>query len=565
MPLRLPKRLSALVAAAIALGLALSVYWFLRLGLADLRARLSQLHLPLLLAVLGLVVAALLLRMLRWHFLLRSADFPVRPADSARFFLAALVMVLTPGYVGELIKAYWLRRRYAIAMRSSVPLIFFERFFDALALTMLFLAAASSRPSRALALLLVLSVVLGVLWRFFCPACLGLASLLGRIRLVLFLRHSPAETPADVERLRSPYFFSVAFVLSLLAWAPVAYSLRLVAASLGRALPAADAVRIFSGGTLLGGMSLIPGGIAVAGSWFIRELQRAGFPLDEAVLGAALLRFLTFWFAFGVGAIAYVFFTRRAEAPPNLGKMLHFDEVSSCYDAQIPEHVRDLLVERKTERMLAVLRASSAPRSAAAAAPAGLDVGCGLGWYTARMTERGWPTIGLDLSLEQARRARRRTPTVAAADALALPFADETFDFAYCINALRHLPGREAQRRAFQEIARVLKPGGWLFLHEINVRNPLFRFYMGYVFPLVRKIDEGTEHWIDPRALARLQPWLEPSRIDYFTFLPDFTPRPVMKMALRIETLLEKTPLRVWSAHYMAALRKRGEGLEEKV
>jgi hypothetical protein len=44
--------------------------------------------------------------------------------------------------------------------------------------------------------------------------------------------------------------------------------------------------------------------------------------------------------------------------------------------------------------------------------------------------------------------------------------------------------------------------------------------------------------------------------VDYFTFLPDFTPRPVLDALRGFEAWLEGSPLRSWSAHYAASLTK---------
>lgn len=553
MLLAVSKRLALLITVAILFGIALSIYWFLRLNPAESAERLRHLNAGFILAVLGIGIFALCVRIVRWHFFLRNSGFMVRPADSARIFLAALMMVMTPGYVGEIIKAYWLRQRYGIAMRSSIPLIFFERFFDAFALVILFIVSTWFHSWWALAMPVLLVLFIGIFWRFFAPFCVRLASLLGRFRLFLFLSHSPQETPPDIRQLRRPYFFVVSVVLSLIAWAPVAFGLKFIAAGIGQHLAALDSIRIFCGGTLLGGVSLIPGGIAVTGSWFINALLNSGFPLSDAILAAALLRFSTLWFAFGIGCFTYFFFGRRREPLENLEKALHFDNVAASYDAQIPPHVRELLIQRKTGRMTRILDDTFGPESK----PRGLDVGCGLGWYMERMTNLSYPTVGFDLSIEQARLAHSRAQGVAVADALALPFADQTFDFAYSINVLHHLPSREVQQKAFEEIARVLKPGGWFFLHEINVRNPLFRFYIGYIFPLIKNIDEGTEFWIRPRDLVNIDQWFMRGKTDYFTFLPDFVPQILMAPCHKIETLLEDTPLRVWSAHYMLALRKK--------
>jgi hypothetical protein len=42
----------------------------------------------------------------------------------------------------------------------------------------------------------------------------------------------------------------------------------------------------------------------------------------------------------------------------------------------------------------------------------------------------------------------------------------------------------------------------------------------------------------------------------YFTFFPDFLPQAIVRLLSPIERLLEASPFRVYSAHYMAVLRK---------
>ncbi len=138
-----------------------------------------------------------------------------------------------------------------------------------------------------------------------------------------------------------------------------------------------------------------------------------------------------------------------------------------------------------------------------------------------------------------------------------LPFDDHTFDFVYAINVLHHIMDHEAQLQVLSEIVRVLKPGGVFFLQEVNTLNPLFRFYLGYVFPLVCGIDEGNERWIRPDRLPAVPGahWVQDKL--YFTFLPDFIPELLLRSLSGLERYLEKSRLRKGSAHYVARLEKR--------
>lgn len=108
------------------------------------------------------------------------------------------------------------------------------------------------------------------------------------------------------------------------------------------------------------------------------------------------------------------------------------------------------------------------------------------------------------------------------------------------------------QRSAFQEIARVIKPDGLFLLIEINTINPVIRYYMNNIFPKLKNIDNGDEVWIDPRNITELIPKVFAVRnLTYFTFIPDFTPRFLMKYLMPLEKTLEISPVKHLSAHYI--------------
>lgn len=99
-----------------------------------------------------------------------------------------------------------------------------------------------------------------------------------------------------------------------------------------------------------------------------------------------------------------------------------------------------------------------------------LDLGCGSGSDAVRLRGRGAEIVGIDLSSEDLVEGRSELPTLVRADGGRLPFPDGTFDGVYCSNVLEHTPDPGA---IFNEIARVVRPGGWSWVSWTNWYSPV--------------------------------------------------------------------------------------------
>jgi ubiquinone/menaquinone biosynthesis C-methylase UbiE len=106
-----------------------------------------------------------------------------------------------------------------------------------------------------------------------------------------------------------------------------------------------------------------------------------------------------------------------------------------------------------------------------------LDVGSGIGGPARYIADRfGARVTGIDLTAEFCEVARHLTEALGLddrvdfkqGDALALPFADASFDGAYSMNVVMNIQDKAG---FYAEIYRVLRPGGWLALAEL-VQGP---------------------------------------------------------------------------------------------
>ena len=98
-----------------------------------------------------------------------------------------------------------------------------------------------------------------------------------------------------------------------------------------------------------------------------------------------------------------------------------------------------------------------------------IDLGCGSGRALVWNRDRGAFQVGLDVSPYFAEEARADVD-LALGDLRRLPFGDAAFTRAYALDVLEHL-SREALIEMLREAARVLEPGGRLFVYSHVRKN----------------------------------------------------------------------------------------------
>lgn len=108
------------------------------------------------------------------------------------------------------------------------------------------------------------------------------------------------------------------------------------------------------------------------------------------------------------------------------------------------------------------------------AALSALDIGCGIGNYHGLLKQRFTRLAGVDVSCDCLDTARSRHPDVAyrSYDGGTLPYPDASFDVAFTICVIHHVPPAQWDQFA-AEMRRILKPGGLALVFEHNPRNPL--------------------------------------------------------------------------------------------
>ncbi|MCE9688230.1 methyltransferase domain-containing protein [Shewanella sp. AS16] len=128
--------------------------------------------------------------------------------------------------------------------------------------------------------------------------------------------------------------------------------------------------------------------------------------------------------------------------------------------------------------------------------PAALEIGCGFGQGIDIIRRRfgAMHVSAIDLDPQMVAAARARHPgcdwlDVRRGNACELAFADNSFDMVFDFAVLHHVPDWQ---RAVDEVARVLRPGGYFVIEDLYraaICNPLSRRL--FVHPQHNRFDHG--------------------------------------------------------------------------
>jgi SAM-dependent methyltransferase len=98
-----------------------------------------------------------------------------------------------------------------------------------------------------------------------------------------------------------------------------------------------------------------------------------------------------------------------------------------------------------------------------------LDMGCGPGFYTKALRRAGAEVTPLDNSQAELELYGEPPEGAVLGDAMNLPLETESMDGVFTSNMIEHTPNPVA---VFDEIERVLRPGGWAYVSWTNWFSP---------------------------------------------------------------------------------------------
>jgi uncharacterized protein (TIRG00374 family) len=256
------ERLKRNLVLAFALGAAVYLILAVLSNLGELAAALHNFDYTLIPAILGLVALPYEGRFFRWTYYLRVLKVSVPTGINAAIFTSGLSMTISPGKLGEVLKSVFVRNATGAPIARTAPAVFAERATDGTGMVLwgfLGVFALDLPPWTMLIFLALAAFGIAVLR----SERLSLAAerILSKLPLVNRLAPHLSDFHGASNELLGTRPLLVGTAISFFSWGLECAGVYLCAVGLGVDRPFLLIVFVFALSSLLGVLSMLPGGI----------------------------------------------------------------------------------------------------------------------------------------------------------------------------------------------------------------------------------------------------------------------------------------------------------------
>jgi uncharacterized membrane protein YbhN (UPF0104 family) len=295
----------------LALGVLVVVGLALTANPRELARSLRNFDVRLLVPVLALSVFNYALRYVRWEIYLKRLGSPLSRGRSLAVFLIGFLLGVTPGKAGELGKAWLVRELGGGQALRVVSAVLAERVTDVLGTFVLIALGALPLPggpwiaaaglSGVVAIVVLLSWQRGADWVF---------TILRRMPVIGPRVPHLVEMYDRLRELLSPGLAIMATAVATVAWAAEGLGFWLVVRNYAPKADLLVSVFNYTAANVLGGLSMLPGGLGAAEGSLAALLHGQGLDTADASSITLVIRGATLWFAVLLGLAALPFAAR---------------------------------------------------------------------------------------------------------------------------------------------------------------------------------------------------------------------------------------------------------------
>jgi uncharacterized protein (TIRG00374 family) len=251
-------------------------------------------------------------RFLKWDYYLSLVNVKMKKVDSMSTFMSGLIMSVTPAKVGEVLKSVLVKEITGEAISKTAPIILAERITDFLSLLLIAIAGAfvfdyGGSITIIVAAFFILLIIIISNKKLALPI-INVSEKIPIIKKYIHNIHSAYESSYQLLKVKPLILMTF---LSLVSWGFECWGYYIILLNFGVDFGLLWASFSYSFSTIVGAISMLPGGLGLTEGSLTFLLVQKGISADISVATTFIVRVVTLWFAVLVGIISLGFYQKR--------------------------------------------------------------------------------------------------------------------------------------------------------------------------------------------------------------------------------------------------------------
>jgi len=251
-------------------------------------------------------------RFLKWDYYLSVVKVKMKKLDSLSTFMSGLIMSITPAKLGEVLKSVLVKEITSEPISKTAPIILAERITDFLSLLLIAITGAivfdygGDVTFVVAAFFVFLIFVIGN--KKIALALINFSENIPLIKKYIHNIHSAYESSYQLLKIKPLIFMTL---LSLFSWGFECLGYYIILKNFDVDFGLLWASFSYSFSTIVGAISMLPGGLGLTEGSLTFLLVQKKVPMDISVATTFIIRVVTLWFAVLVGIVSLTFYQKR--------------------------------------------------------------------------------------------------------------------------------------------------------------------------------------------------------------------------------------------------------------
>ena len=263
-------------------------------------------YLPL---ILFFVSASWIPLIIKWHFLLKNCEIHIPFTKSVLVYLSGSALQITPGHIGELIKAQILKTGFNIPRTKTASVVLVEKVYDLIGAIIASIIGIIILELEIYLIIFAFSVLILIFFFiYYKPAFEFFLKQIIKMKFFSKYTDNISESYEIIKKLTTPKVAIRSILLSITYWfiVSIAAYCTLLAFDVD-ILNYLIVLSIFTTSAILGAITFIPGGIGITEGTLAGLLTIQGIDISTALIVSVMIRIFSLWYGVLVGLFALKF------------------------------------------------------------------------------------------------------------------------------------------------------------------------------------------------------------------------------------------------------------------